>query len=153
MKNSCSLCISSPVLDFQSRGFYIHGPVRVLCWTCPHWHVSSHISMLPFPFSFVSVNLVSVVVVFYRVRELRKAREHENIQKSPLTMWRPSPDFFSCFFSVSTRPFTRGKKKDSSGKSTTQNTELHRTTDFSYYTTPLFHISFFLLSFFYKRKN
>lgn len=55
-------------------------------------------------------------------------------------------------FSVSTRPFTRGGKKWIQAGRVQLYTELHRTTDFCYYTTPLFHISFFLLSFFYKRK-
>lgn len=57
-------------------------------------------------------------VLFFRVRELRKAREHESVQKSSLTMWHYSPDSSFQFFGFNQRCFTRGKKKHKNSKNT-----------------------------------
>lgn len=53
---------------------------------------------------------LNIWLLFFRVRELRKAREHESVQKSPLTMWHYSPDSSFQFFCFNQRRFTRGKK-------------------------------------------
>lgn len=53
---------------------------------------------------------LNISLLFFRVRELRKAREHESVQKSPLTMWHYSPDSSFQFFCFNQRRFTRGKK-------------------------------------------
>lgn len=53
---------------------------------------------------------LNICLLFFRVRELRKAREHESVQKSPLTLWHYSPDSSFQFFCFNQRRFTRGKK-------------------------------------------
>lgn len=55
-----------------------------------------------------------------RVKELKRAREHETPQKSPLAMWHHSPDSSFFFFRLYPRHFTRemGKKRKNINAST-----------------------------------
>lgn len=49
-------------------------------------------------FPSVSPLLNLLLSVCSRVKELKRAREHETPQKSPLTMWYRSPDWFFCSY-------------------------------------------------------
>lgn len=88
------------------------------------------------------------VCCFFRVRELRTAREHESVQKTSLTMWHYSPDSSVHLFCFNQRRFTKGRINS---KNTVT---YYRTTDTTATKLPhLFHISLFLRRFIYEGRS
>lgn len=69
-----------------------------LCWACVSWQADYFINVYCIHWH-VSVCLCS------RAKELKRAREHETPQRSPLTMWHHSPDS-SFLFHLYLRHFT-----------------------------------------------
>lgn len=86
--------------------FWLSRPSSVMLLGLCAWFCASRSAYMHGVFMVTCLSLCS------RVKELKRAREHETPQKSPLAMWHHSPDSFFFFFVCTWDILQQNRKKE-----------------------------------------